>query len=201
DLNHDGKIDATNDREVIGSAQAKWQGGITNRFAYKGFDLSFVIYTRMGGTLVSQVYQPYGDYVAILNGIRNTVKVDYWTPSHPTNAFPSPAGMLSSNAIGLTTLAYYDASFIKMRSINIGYTFNARVLNSIKSQALRVYFTADNPFVLYSPYMKMGGVDPEATGLGNTGVQNPGNLSSRALTIGLAAPPTRAFLFGMNLTF
>jgi len=199
DLNNDGKIDPT-DREVIGSGQAKWQGGITNRFAFKGFDLSFVIYARMGGTLVSQVYQPYGDYVAILNGIRNNVKVDYWTPTNPTNKFPSPAGMLNSN-IGLTTLGYYDASFIKMRSINLGYSFNSRILNSVKAQSIRVYVTAQNPFVLYSPYMKMGGVDPEATALGNTGVQDPGNLSKRALTIGLNAPPTRAFLFGVNVGF
>jgi TonB-linked SusC/RagA family outer membrane protein len=201
DLNNDGKIDATNDREVVGSGQAKYQGGITNRFTYKAFDLSFVIYARMGGTLVSQVYQPYSAYLAILNGIRNSVKIDYWTPSNPTNKFPSPAGMLSSGAIGLSTLGYYDASFIKMRSINFGYSFNTRILNSIKAQTLRVYVTAENPFVLYCPYMREGGVDPEATALGNTGVQNPGNLSSRALTIGLATPPTRAFLFGLNLGF
>lgn len=201
DLNNDGKIDPNNDREVIGSAQAKWQGGMTNRFSYKGFDLSFVLYTRMGGTLISQVYAPYAGYVSLLNGIRNNVKVDYWTPTNPTNKFPSPAGMLSTGAIGLTTLAYYDASFIKMRSINVGYSFNAKLLNSIKAQSFRVYLTAQNPFVLYSPYMKEGGVDPEATALGNTGVQNPGNITTRALTVGLAMPPTRAFLFGVNVTF
>jgi hypothetical protein len=201
DLNNDGKIDATNDRTVVGSGQPKYQGGMTNRFSYKSWDLSFVIYARMGGTLVSQVYQPYSAYMAILNGIRNSVKVDYWTPGNPTNKFPSPAGMLSSGAIGLSTLGYYDASFVKMRSINFGYSFSTKILNSMKAQTFRVYVTAENPFVLYCPYMRAGGVDPEATALGNTGVQNPGNLSSRALTIGLATPPTRAFLFGLNLGF
>lgn len=88
-----------------------------------------------------------------------------------------------------------------MRSINLGYSFNTRILNSVKAQFIRVYVTAQNPFVLYSPYMKEGGVDPEATGFGNTGVQDPGNLSKRALTIGLTAPPTRAFLFGVNVGF
>jgi hypothetical protein len=155
----------------------------------------------MGGKLISQVYQPYGDYVALLNGIRNSVKVDYWTPTNPTNKFPSPAGMLTSGAIGLTTLGYYDASFVKMRSINLGYSFNAKILNSVKAQLLRVYITAQNPFVLYSPYMRAGGVDPEATALGNTGVQNPGNFTTRTPTIGLATPPTRAFLFGINVGF
>jgi hypothetical protein len=109
--------------------------------------------------------------------------------------------MLASGAIGLSTLGYYDASFIKMRSINFGYSFNAKLLNSLKAQSIRVYATAQNPFVLYSPYMREGGVDPEATALGNTGVQSPGNLSSRALTIGVAPPPTRAFLFGVSVQF
>lgn len=201
DLDKSNTIEPNNDRTILGSGQATWQGGMTNRFTYKGFDLSFVLYARMGGLLVSQVYQPYAAYLSILNARRNNVKVDYWTPTNPTNKFPSPAGMLASGAIGLSTLGYYDASFIKMRSINFGYSFNAKLLNSLKAQSIRVYATAQNPFVLYSPYMREGGVDPEATALGNTGVQSPGNLSSRALTIGVAPPPTRAFLFGVSVQF
>jgi TonB-linked SusC/RagA family outer membrane protein len=202
DLNKDNKIDANNDRKILGSGQADWQGGMTNRLSYKGFDLSFVLYARMGGLLVSQVYQPYSAYLSILNARRNNVRVDYWTPSNPTNKFPSPAGMLASGAIGLSTLGYYDASFIKVRSINFGYSFNARLLSRIKAQSIRFYVTAQNPFVLYSPYMREGGVDPEATAFGNTGVQDPGNLSkTRSLTIGLTTPPTRAFLFGVNVRF
>lgn len=201
DQDKNNAIEPNNDRKVLGSGQATWQGGLTNRFTYKGFDLSFVIYARMGGMLVSQVYQPYAAYLSILNARRNNVKVDYWTPTNPTNKFPSPAGMLASGAIGLTTLGYYDASFIRMRSINLGYSFDAKLLNRIKAQNIRVYVSAQNPFVLYSPYMREGGVDPEATAFGNTGVQNPGNLSPRALTIGVMTPPTRAFLFGVNVRF
>ncbi len=49
--------------------------------------------------------------------------------------------------------------------------------------------------------MKAGGVDPEATGTGNQGIQDPGNLSSRALTISASTPPTKSFLVGANLSF
>jgi hypothetical protein len=49
--------------------------------------------------------------------------------------------------------------------------------------------------------MRAGGVDPEATGTGNQGVQDPGNLSSRQLTIAPGTPPTRAFILGVNATF
>lgn len=203
DVNNDGKL-TVDDRKIIGSGQAKIQGGITNRFMYKNFDLSFVIYARFGGTLVSQLHQPYASYVNVSDGLRNTIKVDYWTPSNPTNEFPIAGYLSRTRSIGTdwTTLGYYDASFIKMRSINLGYTFSSRLINKYKVNALRTYISVLNPFVLYSPYMrKSGGVDPEATGTGNQGIQNPGNLSGRALTIGLNTPPTRTFNIGLNITF
>ncbi len=199
----DGVIDPNNDRHVIGSSQADWQGGITNRFAYKGFDLSFVVYARFGGLLVSQLHQPFAAYAALLNGNRNTIKVDYWTPENPTNSFPSPTSMTRTRPIGtdLTTLGYYDASFVKLRSVNLGYNFSPRLIKQVGAQSIRIYVTVQNPWVIYSPYMRAGGVDPEATGTGNQGIQNPGNLSTRALTISASTPPTMSFLAGVNLSF
>ena len=134
----------------------------------------------------------------MLDGKRNNLLVNYWTPTNPSNDFPSPAGMQSS--VGVSTLGYYDASFIKMRSINLGYSFDSKLLNRIKANNIRFYLAAQNPFVLYSPYMRKGGVDPEATGTGNQGISNPGNLSSRALTISLSTPPTRSFILGLNVS-
>lgn len=203
DVNNDGKL-TVDDRKIIGSGQAKIQGGITNRFMYKNFDLSFVVFARFGGTLVSQLHQPYASYVNVSDGLRNTIKVDYWTPSNPTNDFPVAGYLSRTRSIGTdwTTLGYYDASFIKMRSINLGYTFSSKLVNRYKVSSLRTYISVLNPFVLYSPYMReSGGVDPEATGTGNQGIQNPGNLSGRALTIGLNTPPTRTFNIGLNISF
>lgn len=207
DVNGDGKIDANNDRKIIGSSQAKIQGGLTNRFTYKGFDFSFVMYARFGGLVVSQIHQPYAAYVNLSDGLRNTIKTDYWTPTNPSNEFPAAGFTVrqriagTSAPLGESTLGYYDASFIKMRSINFGYTIDSKILSKLKLQSVRAYVSVQNPFVLYSPYMrKAGGVDPEATGTGNQGIQNPGNLSNRALTIGLNTPPTRSINFGLNLT-
>ncbi len=69
------------DQTVIGSGQADWQGGITNRFNYKGFDLSIVAYVRVGGLLNSAVHAPFGGYLTQLDGRRNQLDVDYWTPT------------------------------------------------------------------------------------------------------------------------
>jgi len=204
DVNNDGKIDPNNDRKIIGSGQAKIQGGLTNRFTYKNFDFSFVMYARFGGILVSQLHQPFAAYTNLTDGVRNAIKTNYWTPTNPTNDFP--IANFTSRARPITTdgstLGYYDASFIKVRSINLGYTLSSKLINRMKIQSFRGYVAVQNPFVLYSPYMrKVGGVDPEATGTGNQGVQNPGNLSSRALTIGLNTPPTITVNVGFNVTF
>jgi hypothetical protein len=198
----DGKIDL-NDRSVIGSGQADWQGGITNRFAYKGFDLSVVIYARVGGMLISGIHQPTAAYLTMQDGKRNGLKVDYWTPDNPTNEFPMPSAQMSNPPEAISTLGYYSASFMKVRSINLGYTFSQKIISRLKAQSIRLYVTAQNPFTLFSPYMKAGGVDPEATGTGTTGfVSVPGgNISNRALTIAVTTPPTRSFILGANINF
>jgi hypothetical protein len=91
---------------------------------------------------------------------------------------------------------------VRIRSINFGYRIPAAVADRIRARSIRIYTTIINPVVLYSPYMKAGGVDPEATGTGVTGfVQNVGNIPERALTVALSAPPTRSYTLGLNITF
>jgi TonB-dependent starch-binding outer membrane protein SusC len=196
-----------NDRKVIGSQQADWQGGITNRLRYKGFDLSFVIYVRQGGLLESYLHAPNGAYLTNLTGQRNGLKVDYWTPENPTNWFPAPGAALPGGASGAwTTLAYYDASFAKMRSINLGYTLPNSIADKIRASNARVYFTVQNPFLLWSPYVfKYNGVDPEPTGQGGTGIVGTPPVRTggpnQTLVISASTPPTRSFIVGLNLTF
>lgn len=204
DHNGDGKL-TVDDKYVIGNSQAKIQGGLTNRFTYKGFDFSFVLYGRYGGTLISQVYQPLAGYTTINDGRRNQIAVDYWTPTNPTNFYPSPnvnGGQISSplTSDAGSTLGYFDASFIKVRTITLGYNLSQTWARKIGAQNLRIYCSSQNPFILFSPYVKAGGVDPEATGTGNQGVQDPGNISSRALTIGVGTPSTKSFIAGLNIT-
>ncbi|WP_442588724.1 SusC/RagA family TonB-linked outer membrane protein [Pedobacter sp. AW31-3R] len=204
DHNGDGKL-TVDDKHVIGNSQAKIQGGLTNRFSYKGFDFSFVLYGRYGGTLISQVHQPLAGYTTINDGRRNQIAVDYWTPTNPTNFYPSPnvnGGQISSplTSDAGSTLGYFDASFLKVRTITLGYNLSQTWAKRIGAQNLRIYCSSQNPFILFSPYVRAGGVDPEATGLGNQGVQNPGNISSRALTIGVTTPSTKSIIAGINIT-
>lgn len=201
----DGQISALYDRYVIGSMEARLQGGLTNRLSYKGIDLSVVMYARFGGTLISQVHQPNAAYLTVMDGKRNGLKVDYWTESNPSNWFPKPQATISSISTAWTTLGYYDASFVKIRSINLGYTFSGPLLKRLNAQAVRFYVTVDNVATIFSPFFDKTGVDPEGTGVGTQGVADPGNIrpntnGNGSITVGLGTPPMRTFTLGANIS-
>jgi TonB-linked SusC/RagA family outer membrane protein len=206
DLNNDNKITVA-DQTIVGTAQPKWVGGITNRIAYKNFDLSAVAFARWGGTLVATYFQSNnggsGGYAFFGQARVNQWKVDYWTANNPTNAFPHPEGQtLNDNYV--STLGYYDGSFVRVRSINLGYTLPAKLVARAGITSARFYVTVTNPFIIYSPFVQDGlGIDPEGTGTGTTlAPQGGGNAtptSGRAIIVSVDIPPSRQFTFGVNL--
>lgn len=201
DFNPDGSptraIDAQ-DRQII-SMLPDFQGGFNTRVGYKNFDLSIVGMFQRGGLLNSTLYGA-GNYMNLLNGRNGNVKVDYWTPENTGAKYPNPESIRSGDNLKYaSTLGYFDASYLKVRTITLGYNFN-QLRNSDVN--LRVYFTAQNPFVMFSPYNRESGMDPETNSLGNENAAVPmsGELS-RILTIGTNTPSTRNYLIGVNLTF
>jgi TonB-linked SusC/RagA family outer membrane protein len=135
DVNGDGKIDAA-DRQVLGNFQPKWEGGLTNRFSYKGFDLSIVVYARMGMKVLVPYFTADGGangFPFFNQGRVNQVKVNYWTRTNPTNDFPAPDAGTDRLPFG-STLGYQDGSFIKCRSINLGYDLPSGLLKKNENQ-------------------------------------------------------------------
>ena len=134
----------------------------------------------------------------------NQLKVDYWTPDHPSNKFPQPDAFAGVSNYG-STLGYVDGSFIKCRTINLGYDIPSAILSKAGITSLRVYVSAVNPFVIWSPFVKQGyGPDPEGNGYGggvnSTGTANAGTVG-RQITVNANNPSTKQFMFGVNLKF
>lgn len=210
DVNGDNKIDAA-DRQILGNFQPNWEGGITNRFDFKNFDASIVTYARMG----MKVLVPYltgnstgsGGFAFFNQSRVNQVKVDYWTENNPTNAFPAPDAASAVAFFG-STLGYYDGSFIKIRSINLGYTFKGTLLKKVGASSARVYLNATNPLILYSPLVRQNlAIDPEgnsyATGSSTLNPQGASDRGApeRQISVNLNNPPVRQFTLGLNLKF
>jgi len=187
------------DRQIFDTAP-KFQGGFNMRFAYKNFELSTVGAFQHGGILISSLYGS-ASYLNRLTGRGNNVDVDYWTEDNTGAYFPRPGRHLSGdNPKYSSTLAMFDASYLKLRTITLGYNIDKDFLKDLKITSLRIYFTVTNPVVLFSPYHKFSGMDPEPNSLGNEN-QAVSGYQSRQPIIGTNNPSTRNYLMGLNLTF
>ncbi|MDR2293109.1 MAG: TonB-dependent receptor [Prevotellaceae bacterium] len=195
DVDNDGMITPA-DRKVLGKYEPDAEMGMTHRLRYKNFDFTLVAYARIGGMLVSAIHMRQA-YLNTLAGRLNNLKVDYWTEDNPTNKYPKPDLTRLNNSFD-TTMGYFDASFLRIQTITLGYSLPKSLLSKFGVTELRVYLTCNNVATLFSPYMDDGGVDPQPTGYGSQGTTG-GPISSRQLTVGLSTPPVRQFLLGVNI--
>lgn len=188
DTNGDGKINSL-DRVFIGSAVPDFSLGVTNRFSFKGFDLSFFIFGRFGSTIKSAFH----DNFNTLFGRYNNLAVDYWTPNNPTNLYPRPNQNQERPKYN-SSMSYFDGTFIKVRNINLGYTLGPDALKKIGFASLRVFTSIQNPFI-FSEYRSVHkGIDPETFIDAEQGVQ--GGVVNANIS-----PPVVQYTFGINAKF
>jgi hypothetical protein len=188
------------DRQII-SMEPNFQGGFNTQVAYKNFDLSVVGAYKSGGTLISTLYSSTG-YLNMMTGRRGNVKIDYWTPDNPNAKYPKPGGIeQSDNPKYGSTLGYFDASYLKVRTITLGYNVPREWLKRYAIGNLRLYATVQNPFVFFSPYYNESGGDPEPNSYGDENQAVTTSLKSRLLIIGTNSPNSTNYLVGLNLTF
>jgi TonB-linked SusC/RagA family outer membrane protein len=188
------------DRQII-DVNPDFQGGFNTRLAYKNFDISAVGAFQSGGVLISSIHSASG-YLNMLSGRRGNIKVDYWTPENTDAKHPKPGGIASNdNPKYGSTLGYFDASYVKMRTITFGYNITEKFIKDAGIDKFRLYCTVQNPFVIYSPYHKETGMDPETNSYGDENAAVTTVYQRRLLTLGTNSPATRTVLIGLNLTF
>jgi TonB-linked SusC/RagA family outer membrane protein len=162
DQNLDGKINDLD--KVFTDRSPKWMGSCYFDAAYKGVDLTVEMNTVQGVKKINQFLSEYtwgGD----LRGVFNGVKVDYWTPTNTTGLFPRPNS--ANTPANIVLLNMQDASYFRVGTISMGYTFPKSIVSKIKLSKLRVYATAHNPFTS----TKFQAFSPERTADENDNVQ------------------------------
>lgn len=189
------------DRQVL-PFDPDFQGGFNTRVSYRGFDLTMVGAYRRGGTLISTLYGG-TSYLNLMSGRHNNVNVDYWTPEDTHAKYPRPGGATSGdNPKYANTLGYFDGSYLKVRTISLGYNFTKSTwMDKAHISQLRLYVTAQNPFVMFSPYHRESGMDPETNSYGNQNQAVTTQVQQRLPVVGTNTPSTRNYLIGLNLTF
>ncbi len=204
DTNGDNFLNA-DDKVVLGSPMPKWIGGVTSSMRYKNFDLSFNIFTRQGMLVDDQFAET---YIAYGGRSRLHVNYDYYMPAGVLvpdwDNFVFDA---NGYAIDITTkttteehvgkypvdidrggafyanngsrLPYYkDASFVKVKNITLGYTFNQDMLEKAGISRLRIYANVLNPFV----FTQYEGYDPEYA---ETNVDDGNTISNITYQLGV----------------
>jgi TonB-linked SusC/RagA family outer membrane protein len=150
DLNGDYKIDANNDRTIVGHSSPNWTGGLNNTFNYRNLELSVFLYARWGFTTTTGNEFLQGRYAQrVLN---------YWTPTNPTDDYPAPNFASAAGDTYTSTLNYHDGSFIAIRNISLGYFLPTYVAKKLNVSRIKVYAQAANPALLYS---KIGWINPD----------------------------------------
>jgi hypothetical protein len=163
DLNGDGVINA-NDRTILGQKNPKWTFGFNNTFNLRNFDLSLFIVAQTGN-MIADYFRSVPNNSVAMGGRYNIIDVDYWTPDNPTNGYPQPIAGQSGNPgpVFGSTLKYFNGSFLRLKNVALGYSFNESVVKKISAQSLRIYANVTNPYVFSSFVHRFHGIDPENT--------------------------------------
>ena len=194
----------SDDRRIM-SMEPDLIGGFNTTVGYKNFDLNVIGAFQIGGKLISAIHSSNG-YLNMLTGRRGQLDIDYWTEENTGAKYPKPGGIQSGdNPKYGSTLGYFDAGYLKIRAITLGYNFDKlKAVKDLGISRLRLYATIQNPFVLFSPFNNESGLDPETNSWANENTAVAyGEYSGkhRMPIVGYNTPATRNFLFGVNVTF
>ena len=188
DVNGDGDIDTVNDSQFVGSANPLFTGGLSSRFTWKGFDLSFLLSFSYG----NKIYQTWTGGLRLGNGLwpsQESEALARWTGPGTSNSVPRAIyGMTWNSTKFISTRYLHDGSYLRCKSLSLGYTLPSYAVRRIGFNELKVCFSADNLFLL-SPYRY---IDPEVTTSLN---------ATKYGTDCMWLPQPRTFSFGIKAKF
>lgn len=173
----DGKID-DNDLVIVGKKDPKFYGGFSTDLSYKGISLSAMFTYSYGAKKISNYYESLIGSVG--TSVASVDLLNRWTPENTDTSIPKAI----TNASGYNRYSPYEtdmviqnASYLRMSTLTLSYTFPKRLASQLYLDNLRLYFTGSNLFTV-TPYK---GLDPE---FGDWGY-----------------PPSRMYVFGINISF
>ncbi|MDR6783333.1 SusC/RagA family TonB-linked outer membrane protein [Pedobacter africanus] len=157
DFNNDGKISASDDRQVIEDIGIKFFGGWNNSLHYKNWDLSVLF------QFVKKKGRNYNGIIP-MPGLMNNQPVEVlnvWSDNNPTGLYMpySTRNTSSHNLFRSSTVAFSDASFIRLKNLQLGYKLR---LKSVPFKDVKIYFQGQNLWT----QTKFFAVDPESSSLG-----------------------------------
>ena len=177
DQNGDGVVDQANDRVVLGSAQPKFTYGFASQLRYKNWDLSFNFQGSYGNKLYNQLEQALESPNASYNA--SAKLANRWSETNPSTTVPRAYALNLYNSY-LDSRFIEDASYLRLKNIQVGYSFKPRLQNGTKL-GIYLYASAQNLLTITN----YSGFDPEYSGYVDRGTY----------------PTARTFTFGVKLSY
>ncbi|KIO75361.1 membrane protein [Pedobacter lusitanus] len=159
DVDGDGVIDLTKDREIVGNYLPKFTYGFATSAEYKGVDIN----VSMQGVYGNKILNLSRRYFANKEGNMNNMvsSLDRWmSESNPGSGQDVRANRASKGSNGTTSTWHVeDGSYLRIRNIALGYTFPTDFVKKMALTKLRLYISMQNPFT----FTKYSGYNPEVT--------------------------------------
>jgi hypothetical protein len=173
------------DKTIIGDPNPDYIFGFNNDFKYKDFDMNIFFQGSVGGEILNYTL------IEAASGSANgtTDLLDYWTPTNTDTDIPSP----KLRAKLITSRFVYDASYVRLKNISVGYSLPKDFVSKIGLSRARFFVSAQNIWTLTD----YPGSDPEVNYLNNSNQNSNRNLG---LDYG-SYPNIESITLGFNLTF
>ena len=161
DLNGDGRITA-DDQQILGNAQPKFYGGITNTVRYMGFDVSAFLQYNVGNKI-------YNFSKAFTQGMNSSFGQDAdvlnrWTPTNTNTDIPRAVYGDPNNNGRNSDRFLENGSYARLKSVTLGYTLPSTLTTRAHLRTVRIYAQAQN-LVTFTKY---SGLDPEVSTFSGT---------------------------------
>ena len=171
------------DRTYIGNPNPKFTMGVNLSATFKHFDFSAVLYTSQGNDLYNNQLEYLGSFE---RGPGNKSKrvLDAWTPEHMNTKIKKNELSRNFSNSGVNNSDFIeDGSFIRLRSVQIGYTLQSTRMKGMGLSRLRFYIQGSNLFTI----TKYKGLDPEVsgTGIGFMGQDAGAYVQEKGVVLGL----------------
>lgn len=184
-----------NDKQIVGNRSPKVVIGLTNTFNYKNWELSFFLYGRLGQKYYYNINpNASGDYVVYG---RKASLSDFWSEDNPNAKYPKLTSASNVSDANVNRAAnVHNGSFVSVRNISLGYTFDDKLLSKLGIRTLSLSAQVINPFLFGGDVVKAG-INPEDT-------NNLNSFNSVGDLVGATnnnTMMTTSFVFGLRVGF
>ncbi|WP_313188963.1 TonB-dependent receptor [Sphingobacterium sp.] len=193
DQNKIGRPKRSTTQRILGQGVPDWMGSFINTVNYKNFDLTVDLQFVYGVETMQQFFHSTYDRFGITNGLK-TILTDAYNGTNPGTM--QQAIYLTNNGhagqdTNVDSQWVVDGSYLRVNVLQLGYSFKSDLASRMGFSALRIYASANNPWLFTNKDFQ--GYDPESTSLGE------GNKFGQNMTF-FSYPRAKTFTFGVNLT-